>query len=41
MLQCRGMPGPVSASGKAGAGWGNGDREYSEGKLGKVIAFEI
>ena len=37
MPQYRGMPGPGMGVG----GWGAGDREFSEGKLGKRITFEM
>ena len=42
MPQYRGMPGPGSRSGWVGQqGEGTGYRGYSEGKLGKGIAFEM
>jgi hypothetical protein len=42
MPQCRGMPGPGSRSGWVGeqGKWGE-DREFSEGKPGKGIIFEM
>jgi hypothetical protein len=40
--QYRGMPGPGSRSGWVGEQEeGGGDRGFSEGKLGKGIAFEM
>jgi hypothetical protein len=41
MPQCRGMPGPGSGSGWAGAQGEGQDRGFSEGKLGKGITFEM
>ena len=42
MLQCRGMPGTESGSGYVGEqGDGGCNRGFSEGKSGKVIAFEM
>jgi hypothetical protein len=42
MLQYRGMAGPGSRSGWVGEqGKGRRDREFSEGKLGKGITFEM
>jgi hypothetical protein len=42
MPQYRGMPGPGSRSGWVGEqGEGKGNRELSEGKLGKGITFEL
>jgi hypothetical protein len=40
MPQYRGMPGPGSRSGWVGEQGGE-DREFSEGKLGKGITFEM
>jgi hypothetical protein len=41
MPQYRGMPGPRSGSGSVGEGGAGRYREFSEGKLGKQITFEI
>jgi hypothetical protein len=42
MLQYRGMPGPGSRSGRVREqGMWEGDRGFSEGKLGKGITFEM
>ena len=42
MPQYRRMPGPVSGSVQVGKQWGGrGDRGFLEGKLGKVITFEM
>jgi hypothetical protein len=45
MPQYRGLPGPESRSGWVGecvcVGGGGEDREFSEGKLGKGITFEM
>jgi hypothetical protein len=42
MPQYRGMPGPGSGSGWVGEqGEGGEDREFSKGKLGKGITFEM
>jgi hypothetical protein len=42
MPQYRGMPGPGSGSGWAGdQEEGEGLRDFSEGKLGKGITFEM
>jgi hypothetical protein len=42
MPQYRGLPGPGSRSRWVGEqGEGRGDREFSERKLGKGIAFEM
>ena len=42
MPQSRGMPGPGSGSGWVGEqGEGGEDREFSKGKLGKGITFEM
>jgi hypothetical protein len=42
MLQYRGMPGPGSRSGWVGKqGKEEGDRGFSERKLGKGITFEM
>jgi hypothetical protein len=42
MLQYRGMPGSGSRSGWVGdQGEGEGNRGFSEGKLGKGITFEM
>jgi hypothetical protein len=42
MPQYRGMPGPGSGSGWVGEqGEERGDREFSEGKPGKGITFEM
>jgi hypothetical protein len=42
MPQCRGIPGPGSRSGCVGEQVKREkDREFSEGKLGKGITFEV
>ena len=40
MPQYRGMPGPGTGVGELGSG-GREDREFSEGKLGKGVRFEM